>query len=327
MDLESSVEKIKGVGAETAKKLARLGVETVYDLLTFWPRRYDDYSEVLPIIKIKPGAVTVKAQIESIKTKRVRRGMHITEAVIRDETSAIRVVWFNQPYREKYFKSGKEYYFSGLYDFSFNRYVLQSPSVEEAKEFTANTARIVPIYPQTKGLDSRDIRKALTEITSMFQELPETLPEWITKEHDFMSYAEAAYQLHWPENQTKLAEAKDRIGFEEVFAYVLAGQLNKKQAEDEIALKIEFDADLAKHYTKALPFELTPAQKKAAWDILQDIDKEAPMNRLLEGDVGSGKTVVAAFAAYIAAKQGIQTALMAPTELLARNMPRHWQTS
>lgn len=323
MNLGSSVEKIKGVGPETAKKLAKLGVETIHDLLTFWPRRYDDYSEVLPIKEIKPGAVTVKAHIESIKTKRVRRGMHITEAVIRDDSSAIRVVWFNQPYREKYFKTGHDYYFSGLYDFSFNRYVLQSPSVEEAKEFTANTARIVPIYPQTKGLDSRDIRKALTEVTSMFQELTETLPSWIAKEYDFMSYAEAAYQLHWPENQTKLAEARDRIGFEEVFAYVLAGQLNKKQTEDEISLKIEFDETVAKKYTGALPFKLTPAQKKAAWEILQDIEKERPMNRLLEGDVGSGKTVVAAFAAFMAAEQGIQTAIMAPTELLAR---QHAQT-
>lgn len=323
MDVSSSVEKIKGVGPETAKKLAKLGVETIQDLLTFWPRRYDDYSEVLPIKDIEPGAVTVKAQIESIKTKRVRRGMHITEAVIRDESSAIRVVWFNQPYREKYFKAKQDYYFSGLYDFSFNRYVLQNPAVEEAKDFTANTARIVPIYPQTKGLASRDIRKALTEITSMFQELPETLPGWITQKLHLMSYAEAAYQLHWPENQTKLSEAKDRIGFEEVFAYVLAGQFNKKQIEDEVALPIQFSPEFAKKYTSTLPFELTQEQKKAAWEILQDIEKERPMNRLLEGDVGAGKTVVAAMAAYMAAKQGVQTAIMAPTELLAR---QHAQT-
>lgn len=318
MNLEASVETIKGVGPETAKKLSKLGVETIYDLLTFWPRKYDDYSEVLPIKEIQPGAVTVKAQIESIKTKRVRRGMHITEGVIRDQSSAIRVVWFNQPYREKSFKLGQDYYFSGLYDFSFNRYVLQNPTVEEAKEFTANTARIVPIYPQTKGLISRDIRKALTEITGMFQELPETLPGWITKKHDFMSYAEAAYQLHWPENQTKLAEARDRIGFEEVFAYVLAGQLNKKQIEDEVALPVQFSSEFAKAYTGALPFELTPEQKQASWEILQDIEHERPMNRLLEGDVGAGKTVVAAMAAFMAARQGIQTAIMAPTELLAR---------
>lgn len=323
MNLESSIKTIKGVGPETAKKLEKLGVQTIHDLLTFWPRRYDDYSEVLPINDIQPGAVTVKAQIESIKTRRVRRGMHITEAVIRDPASAIRVVWFNQPYREKYFKAGKDYYFSGLYDFSFNRYILQNPTVEEAKEFTANTARIVPIYPQTKGLDSKVIRKSLSEITGMFQELNETLPSWIIESNSYMNYSEAAYQMHWPENQNKLAQARERIGFEEIFAYVLAGQLSKKQHDAEIALKIEFDTDLAKQYLKALSFELTPAQKKAAWDILQDIDSEKPMNRLLEGDVGSGKTVVAAFAAFVAAKQGVQTAFMAPTELLAR---QHAQT-
>lgn len=318
MDLTSSVQKIKGVGPETAKKLAKLGVETIYDLLTFWPRRYDDYSIVLPIIDIEPGAVTVKAKLESIKSKRVRRGMHITEAVIRDESSALRVVWFNQPYREKYFKTNQDYFFSGLYDFSFNRYVLQNPTTEEVKDFTTNTARIVPIYPQTKGLDSKEVRRALAEVVSMFQELPETLPGWILKQHNFLSYAEAAFQLHWPEDKIKLEAAKERIGFEEVFAYVLAGQMNKKQIENEVALKIEFNEDFAKLYTAALQFELTPDQKKAAWDILQDIAKERPMNRLLEGDVGSGKTAVAAMAAFMATKQGIQTALMAPTELLAR---------
>ncbi len=323
MNFESSVETIKGVGGETAKKLSKLGVETIYDLLTFWPRRYDDYSEVLPIKDIQPGSVTVKAQIESIKTRRVRRGMHLTEAVIRDESSAIRVIWFNQPYREKYFKPGHDYYFSGLYDFSFNRYILQNPTVEEAKDFTQNTARIVPIYPQTKGLDSRVIRKALSEITSMFQELPETLPSWVGEQYQFMSYAEAAYQLHWPENQEKLAAAKERIGFEEVFAYILAGQISRAQHDAEIALRVEFSEEIAKQFTKALPFELTPAQKKSAWEILQDVNKEVPMNRLLEGDVGSGKTAVAAFVAFMAARQGVQTAFMAPTELLAR---QHAQT-
>lgn len=337
MELQSSVETIKGIGPETAKRLSKLGVESIYDLLTFWPRRYDDYSEIVPIQDIKPGAVTVKARIESVKTRQVRRGMRITEAVIRDEGSAIRVVWFNQPWLEKKFSEAKNttkqsgqassesvwWYFSGVYDFSYNRYILQNPTVELAQEFTANTARIVPVYAQTKGLDSRDIRKALSHITGMFQELPETLPGWIADDNDFMNYAQAAYQLHWPENQLKLAQARERVGFEEVFAYVMAGQLNKLQHETEIALKIAFDSELAKQYVKMLPFQLTPAQKRVAWELLKDIDKETPMNRLLEGDVGAGKTVVAAFAAFIAAKQGIQTAFMAPTELLAR---QHAQT-
>ncbi len=323
MDLQSPVETIKGVGVQTATKLKKLGVVTIFDLLTFWPRRYDDYSEVLKIAQIKPGTVTIKAQVESITTRQVRRGMHLTEAVLRDQTSAIRAIWFNQPYRERYFKSGKEYYFSGLYDFSYNRYVMQNPAVEEAKEFTKNTARIVPIYQQTKGLDSREIRTFLAEVTGLFKELPETLPPEIIKAHNLITFAEAARQMHWPESQEKLAQARERIGFEEIFAYILAGQINKQDVELETALQIQFDQELAKEYLNALPFELTPAQKKSAWEILQDIDKEKPMNRLLEGDVGSGKTVVAAFAAYIAARQGIQTAFMAPTELLAR---QHAQT-
>lgn len=323
MDLQSSVEVIKGVGKETAKKLHTLGVTTVYDLLTFWPRRYDDYSQILDIAAIKPGSVTIKARVESVKGRHVRRGMHITEAVLRDSTSAIRAIWFNQPYREKYFKTDKEYYFSGLYDFSYNRYVLQSPAVEEAKEFTKNTARIVPIYQQTKGLDSREIRKYLAEATGLFNDLPETLPSKIVEHYKLGTFAEAARQMHWPESQAALAHARQRIGFEEIFAYVLAGQLNKQQVEQEVSLPILFNQSFAKVFTTVLPFELTPAQKQAAWEILQDINKEKPMNRLLEGDVGAGKTVVAAFAAFMAAQQGIQTAFMAPTELLAR---QHAQT-
>lgn len=316
MTLESSVGMIKGVGQETAKKLALLGVATVYDLLTFWPRRYDDYSQVLEIKEIRPGAVTVRAHVESVKGRRVRRGTHITEAVLRDDGSAVRAVWFNQPYREKYFNTDQEYYFSGLYDYSYNRFVLQNPSVEQVSEFTKNTARIVPIYHQTKGLDSREIRKILAEVTKFFDDLPETLPRSALKSQK-MSFTEAARQMHWPESQEKLTLARERIGFEEIFSYILAGLMNKKQVENETALRIEFDKDLALKFTGRLPFELTPAQKQSAWEILQDIDKEIPMNRLLEGDVGAGKTAVAAFAAFIAAKQGIQTAVMAPTELLA----------
>lgn len=318
MRLTNSVESIKGVGVETSKKLAKLGIVSIQDLLTNWPRRYDDYSQVQKISEIEPGAVTIKARLESIKSRRVRRGMHLTEAVLRDDTSAVRVIWFNQPYREKSFKSDQDYYFSGLYDFSFNKYILQNPTVEEAKDFTKNTARIVPVYAQTKGLHSREIRTMIAEVIDLFKNLNETLPKSVINNNSFISYSDAARQLHFPDNQESLEKAKERIGFEEVFAYVLAGQLNKRQIEDEIALPISFHKEAADEYVKALPFELTPAQKKSTWEILQDIDSSSPMNRLLEGDVGSGKTAVAAFAAFIAAKQGVQTAVMAPTELLAR---------
>ncbi len=318
MNVQSSVEHIKGVGKETAIKLEKLGVVSIYDLLTYWPRKYDDYSEVLPISQIKGGAITIKATVENVKTRRVRRGMHITEANLHDESGAIKVVWFNQPYRKDYFKAGKEYYFSGLYEFSYNRYSLMNPAVEQVAELTKNTARIVPIYRETKGLTSREIRVVLHECLPLFHELGEFLPKKVVKENKLISFAEAARRMHWPEGQKKLEEARHRIGFEEVFSYILAGQLNKREIEAETALEVPFDEKKAKQYVKLLPFELTPAQKKAAWEILQDLAKPTPMNRLLEGDVGAGKTVVAAFGAVMAAHSGVQSAFMAPTELLAR---------
>ena len=318
MKLSDSVEIIKGVGTETAKKLEKLGVMTIYDLLTYWPRKYDDYSHVMPVSKVSGGPVTIKARPENIKTKRVRRGLHITEADLRDESGVLKAVWFNQPYRKDALKSGQDYYFSGLYEFSFNRYSLMNPSVEQVADLTKNTARIVPIYSETKGLKSHELRKLLHECVHLFDELEEILPQLVVKQNHLIPYATAAKQLHWPENQEKLAAARHRIGFEEIFSYIMAGQLNKAENEQETALPVAFDERAAKAYVKLLPFELTPAQKKAAWEILQDMNSTKPMNRLLEGDVGAGKTVVAAFGAVMAAHNSLQSAFMAPTELLAR---------
>lgn len=323
MKLSDPVQKIKGVGKETAARLEKLGVLNVIDLLTYWPRRYDDYSEVISISQVRGGSITVKATVEHIKTRRVRRGMHITEASLHDETGALKVVWFNQPYRKDYFKPGKEYYFSGMYEFSYNRYSLMNPTVEQVAEFTKNTARIVPIYKETKGLSSREIRGFIHECSTLFSELGEHLPAKIVKENKLMSYQAAAFALHWPESSEMLKEAQRRIGFEEIFSFVMAGQLNKRQIQSETAVSIPFDVKLARKFVKLLPFELTADQKRAAWEILQDIEKPTPMNRLLEGDVGSGKTVVAAFGAYMSAQNGLQSAFMAPTELLAS---QHAQT-
>lgn len=318
MKLSDSVERIKGVGPETAKKLEKLRITTIYDLLTYWPRKYDDYSNVQTISQVHGGAITIKAKAEKIKARRVRRGLHITEANLRDETGVLKAVWFNQPYRKNYFKEGKEYYFSGLYEFSFNRYSLMNPSVEQASEFTKNTARIVPIYRETKGLKSHEIRSLLHECLQLFEVLPENLPPSVIKANKLIPFSSAAKQMHWPESQEQLESARMRIGFEEVFSYILAGQLNKQEVEDETALQLAFDEAKAKDYVQSLPFTLTPAQKQAAWEILQDINQARPMNRLLEGDVGAGKTVVATFGAVLAAHNGVQTAFMAPTELLAR---------
>lgn len=309
---------VKGVGDELARKLAVLGVKTVGELIDYLPRRYEDYSEVVAIRDTKPGPVTIKAVVKQASGRYVRRGMHLTEAVASDDTGSMRLVWFNQPYRAAGLKVGAEYYFSGLFELSHQHMQLTSPSAELVSDFTVNTARIVPVYRETKGLTSKQIRKAVGNCRSLMRTLPETLPKWLIDEHKLLGRAEAIFAMHFPESAAQLAEAKRRLGFEEVFELTLASLLNKQEMADDESVAIPFDEKVAKEFVEHLPFQLTDAQRKAVWQIYQDMQAEHPMNRLVEGDVGSGKTVVATMAAVMAMQSGYQVAFMAPTELLAR---------
>jgi ATP-dependent DNA helicase RecG len=318
MELQSPVTAVKGVGEELAKKLAVLGVKTVADLIDYLPRRYEDYSDVVAIRDTQPGPVTVKAVVKQATGRYVRRGMHITEAVASDETGSIRLIWFNQPYRANGLKVGAEYYFSGLFELSHQRMQMTSPSAELVSDFTVNTARIVPVYRETKGLTSKQIRKVVGNCRNLTRTLPETLPKWLVQEQQLMSRSEAVLAMHFPADGAQLAEARRRLGFEEVFELSLAALMNKLELAADDSLVIPFDEQLAKDFVGHLPFKLTDAQRKAVWRIYQDMQAEHPMNRLVEGDVGSGKTVVATMAALMALRQGYQAALMAPTEILAR---------
>ncbi|MDB5185555.1 MAG: recG [Candidatus Saccharibacteria bacterium] len=318
MTLTSNVTSLKGVGEELAKKFASLGVYTVGDLLEYYPRRYDDYSHVLPINRIKPGVVTIKAVIKQAKGHFVRRGMHITEAVASDETGSVRLIWFNQPYRAAAIKADSEYYISGEFALKRQRLSIQNPSVELVSEFPVNTARIIPIYRETRGLKSAQIRRLIRESLPLLPSYTETLPAWMIEEQKLIPKAAALRTMHFPGNTDELVEAKRRLGFEEVLELTLAALLNKYELMQEHAISIPFDQGLAKEFVSHLPFTLTDAQKKTVWQIYLDMQKTQPMNRLVEGDVGSGKTVVATMAAVMAMKQGFQVALMAPTELLAR---------
>jgi ATP-dependent DNA helicase RecG len=315
--LKQPITIIKGVGTVLAGKLQALGVETVGDLLYFFPRRYDDFSQVVPIARLRPGKVTVKGRVESVTGRHVRRGLHITEAVIADDTAKTRAVWFNQSYRAAQLSKGEEYFFSGTYDLQRNRYVLQNPASEQAKGLAVSTARIVPVYRETTGLKSHQLRKVIAELVPLMRMVPETLPPELIKHENLASINDALQAIHFPQNSRSLEAAKARISFEEVFALMLAGVLNKKDAATLKAWKIPFDAAVAKQFVAALPFTLTNAQRRSAWEVCQDTARTIPMNRLLQGDVGSGKTVVAAMAAFMAAKAGLQTAFMAPTEILA----------
>jgi ATP-dependent DNA helicase RecG len=313
-----TLDVIRGVGEELSKKFASLGVRSIQELVENIPRRYEDYSVVTPIKRLRPGPVTIEAVIKQAKGRYVRRGMHITEAVASDDTGSVRLVWFNQPYRESGLKTGQPYFISGQYELSRQRFAIMNPSVELVSDFPVNTARILPVYRETKGLTSKQIRRVVREVAPYIQQLLETLPAWLVAEQKLMPYSQAVFAMHFPKDSKNLEEAKRRIGFEEVFHLTLASLLNKYELLKDTAVSIPFDETLARQFVKGLPFSLTDAQRKVVWQIYQDMQKTVAMNRLVEGDVGSGKTVVAAMAAVMAMAEGYQVAMMAPTELLAR---------
>ncbi len=315
--LEAPVSTVKGVGAVLADKLAALGCKTVRDLLYFFPRRYEDFSHITPIASLTPGKVTVKATVESATGRHIRRGLHITEAVLNDGSAKVRAVWFNQKYRAAQLVKGDEYFFSGVYDLQRNRYVLQNPATEQAAGAGVSTARIVPIYRMVVGLKSNQIRKVMHELLPLIAMLPETLPPQLVANQKLLNINDTLREIHFPTTSQRLTEAQNRISFEEVLTLMLASAYNKKDIASLTGWEVPFNAATAKQFTSALPFALTNAQRGAVWEICQDIAGASPMNRLLQGDVGSGKTAVAAMTAFMVAKAGLQTAFMAPTEILA----------
>lgn len=317
MNLTTSLKLVKGVGEKTYEQFVAAGLHTVDDLINFLPRTYEDFSHSVRIADIQPGKVTVRARCEQISTRPVRRGLRLTTATLVDDSGKIQAIWFNQPYRETQLKSGGEFYFSGEFEFSYNRYQLTNPSAEKVSDLPVQTDRILPVYRAIRGLKSTVVRKILNELRPLMTMLPETLPAEILKQEGLVSRSEAVIGMHFPEHQDDVAKAKDRIAFEELFQLLLASRMNRIENAKLTGWHIPFNQAVVKAFVNKLPFELTGAQRIAAWDILQDFEKQVPMNRLLQGDVGSGKTVVAGLAARQAAHEGFQTAIMAPTEILA----------
>jgi ATP-dependent DNA helicase RecG len=317
MNLLSSLENVKGVGEKTAQQFALAGLYTVGDLITFLPRNHEDFSEVVKITDIHPGKATIRARCEKIATRPVRRGLRITTATLADDSGKLQAVWFNQPYRETQLKSGEEFYFSGEFEFNYNRYQLTNPSSEKVSDMPAQMGRLLPIYRAIKGLKSQLVRKILVELRPLMTMLPETLPVEIVKDEKLLSYSDAVLGMHFPKTSDDIKKGKERLAFEELFQLLLASQLNKQLNAKLSGWHIPFDQQTVASFVKQLPFELTGAQRRAAWEIIQDFERKTPMNRLLQGDVGSGKTVVAGLAARQAAHAGFQSAIMAPTEILA----------
>jgi ATP-dependent DNA helicase RecG len=333
MDLSSLVGEIPRVGPAYQKKLKKLGIKTVRDLLYHFPHRYEDFSGIIPISQVQPDRIVcVQGKITGIKNVRIfKRRMVITEAQVTDDSGTLRTTWFNQPYLINTFKKDDFVFLAGKMTVKKGRKYLSSPSWEKIppefvevmengeKYDSLHVGRIVPVYPETEGMSSRWLRFIIKHLlTGLKDKITDGLPEEIKIQNNLPPIKEALWQIHFPDSLSRAETARNRFVFEQLFNLAVFILREKIKLAREKAIAIPIDLDLVKGFTKKLPFLLTNDQKKAAWQILKDMQKSRPMNRLLDGDVGSGKTVVALIAALNAAKAGFQAAFMAPTEILAK---------
>ena len=338
MNLSTAISEIPRVGPQYQTRLKKLGIKTVGDLLFHFPHRYEDFSDIIPISEVEEGkTVCIQGKITDIKNIRIfKRRMVITEAQVFDNSGTIRVSWFNQPYLINTFKKGDFVFLAGKMVSKKGRKYLSSPAYEKIppqfaeslgngeRYDSVHTGRIIPIYPETEGMSSRWLRFIIKPLLTKLKDgIPETLPEEIRKEQDLLPIKEAIWQIHFPDALEKAELAEKRFVFEELFDLAAAILREKIKLAKEKATIIPINLEVIKKFIKKLPFKLTLDQKKSAWQILKDLEKARPMNRLLDGDVGSGKTVVAAIAILNAVKAGFQTAFMAPTEILAK---QHFKT-
>ncbi len=318
IDLEKDVKYIKGVGPNRVKLLNKLGIFTLKDLITYYPRTYEDRSKPKNIIECIDGEETLIEAYAIGRVSDVRlRGKTMQKLVIRDETGVVTAVWFNQSYLKNKFEQGKKYTFYGKVNNRFGRITINSPAFDEEGK-TSNTGKIIPIYPLTFRLSQNTIRKIMENaIKEIDGKLEETLPEYITKEYKLEGINEATKSIHFPKEFKDFNIARNRLVFEELLTMQLALlELKNSYINEEKGIGFSKDAHMSDIINK-LPFRLTNAQRRVLEEIDHDMESEKPMNRLLQGDVGSGKTVIAMCAAYKAVKCGYQAAIMAPTAILA----------
>jgi ATP-dependent DNA helicase RecG len=309
-----------------AKRLANLGIIKFEDFLYHFPFRYDNFSLISKISAVQEGEiVTVKGKVVEIKNEYTRRAKKIQRAKVSDETGVIDVIWFNQPFLIKSIHVGDVIYLSGKVERNIgSKLIFQSPEfeIELNKDYqNIHTGRLVPIYPVTYGISSKWFRRQTYKILSdNIEGIKDFLPERIIKENNFLDLKKSLWQLHFPDNFEQVERAKERLSFDELFLMQISAIKRRSEWEETVsgnAFEVEKFKEKIDDFIKSLPFELTNAQKRSVEEIIADLKLEKPMNRLLEGDVGSGKTVVSVIAMYIAYLNGYQSVLMAPTEILA----------
>lgn len=328
MNLSTPIENLPYVGTTYQKRLKKLGIKNIRDLVYYFPHRYEDFSNVINISDVKINQFcSIQGKILTIEnTKTWKKKMTVTNSIVEDDTGAIKVSWFNQPYLTKTLKSGDDVSLAGKVTTGKNGVYLSSPVYEKitkGKGLT-HTGKIVPVYPETRGVSSKWLRFIIKPVVSqMKNSIEEMIPEEILKEENLLPLSRAIEQIHFPESKESAKKAKERFSFQNLFLIELFVLMQKMKMGSMKAFPIPLKLDKLQRLTGSLPFKLTDPQKKSAWQILKDLEKPRPMNRLLEGDVGSGKTVVATIAILNVVKNGYQAAFMAPTEVLAK---QHFKT-
>lgn len=322
------IEVLHGVGENTAKKFHRLGIQNIKDLLFHFPSRYEDTSKIKNITDLEATdeLQTVQGKIISIKNIFTRNRKKLTTAKVADTTGGIEVLWFNQHFLTKILKLGTIVLLSGKYDAKTKKLI--SPKYEPISEYREPThlARITPIYPETKGLTSKFLRKIIKDLftyTNIEKIAKEKLPKRILDENDLISLPEAMQFLHFPEKFDEVEKGKDRIAFGEIYNILKKVERQKQKQSKYKAEPILTNQKLVNDFLNNLTFKPTNAQIRCIDEVLEDIASERPMNRLLEGDVGSGKTLVAATAALNTLSNEFQTAILVPTQVLAE---QHYKT-
>ena len=318
--LDAPLTVLTGVGQKSAERLVKLNLSTLGDLLHYYPRRYDDYSQLKTINQLKSGdETTVIGIIQNIQTRKTRnRKMNITEAILSDSTGFLRITWFNQPWLEKSIRLRSKIVVSGKVDMYLGRLVMNSPEWESLDKEQLNTNRIVPVYSLTAKITQRWLRQTIFKVLRYWVEkIFDYLPQSIRQEANLLNLSTAYQQIHFPDTTENLEKARHRLAFDEIFILQMGLMRQKKQWLSQIAESYSTTDDWLERQINSLPFQLTKSQLSAINNIREDINQGHPMNRLLQGDVGSGKTVVAAMAIAMICEHSKQAAIMAPTSILA----------
>lgn len=355
LTLSSSVQYVPRVGPAMAKRLEKLHIHSVEDLLMYVPFRYDDYSRISPIASVRPGeAVTLTGVVDSIRNAITKSGKKMQEAVVSDASGKIEVIWFNQPFLLRIIQKGDTIRLAGKVDWFGHKLVMSSPSYElTGRELTGrdpvrfpsnsvhpplnmtgsrpvnneslHSGRLVPIYPETEGVSSKWLRGRIAYLLqTVLPSVEDSLPVIFQKTHHLMPLLHAISMVHFPNSLDEAKMARHKLAFDEVFLLMLRARHQKLLREEGAhASKFVSISEDISTITSRLPFTLTDDQNKVIGDVARDLARTVPMNRLAMGDVGSGKTIVAAIAMYSAYRSGLQSLLMAPTQILAE---QHFRT-